>query len=133
MSHWHIPATKEGLNRWTPDQVEMALAMKSNGHDVKEIAERLGRSVKAVQGKFEYIALNEEQREERRQALRRRRIASGIQSTRLHPNGQTTKAERPSCDVLTERSLRLSAMPRDLTAAFFGDPLPGYSALDRRQ
>jgi hypothetical protein len=133
MSHWHIPATKEGLNRWTPDQVETALSMKADGHDVKEIAERLGRSVKAVQGKFKYIALNEGQREERRQALRRRRIASGIQSTRLHPNGQTTKAERPSDNVLSERARRSAIMPRDLTAAFFGDPLPGYSALDRRQ
>jgi len=34
--------------------------------------------------------------------------------------------------VLTERNLRLAIPPRDLTAEFFGDPKPGYSALERR-
>lgn len=34
--------------------------------------------------------------------------------------------------VLDERDYRLSLPPRDLTAAFFGDPAPGYSALERR-
>jgi transposase-like protein len=35
-------------------------------------------------------------------------------------------------DVMAERDERLAKQPRDLTAAFFGDPLPGYSALERR-
>ncbi len=34
--------------------------------------------------------------------------------------------------VLEERERRYALSPRDLTAAFFGDPLPGYSALERR-
>jgi len=33
--------------------------------------------------------------------------------------------------VLEEREHRLSLEPRSITASFFGDPLPGYSALDR--
>jgi len=33
--------------------------------------------------------------------------------------------------VLAERDARLALDPRDLTAAFCGDPLPGYSALER--
>lgn len=33
--------------------------------------------------------------------------------------------------VITERDVRLATEPRDLTAELFGDPLPGYSALDR--
>lgn len=34
--------------------------------------------------------------------------------------------------VLREQDYRLNLEPRDLTAAFCGDPLPGYSALDRQ-
>lgn len=34
--------------------------------------------------------------------------------------------------AIEERDRRLALEPRDLTAAFFGDPLPGYSALERR-
>lgn len=33
--------------------------------------------------------------------------------------------------VMAERERRMMLAPRDLTAAFFNDPLPGYSALDR--
>lgn len=33
---------------------------------------------------------------------------------------------------LIERDRRYAIAPRDLTAAFCGDPLPGYSALERR-
>lgn len=33
---------------------------------------------------------------------------------------------------IADRNRRLELSPRDLSAAFFGDPLPGYSALDRR-
>jgi hypothetical protein len=36
-------------------------------------------------------------------------------------------------DVLAERDYRQSLKPRSLTAAMFGDPLPGFSALDKRQ
>lgn len=34
--------------------------------------------------------------------------------------------------VLQDRDRRMQLAPRDLTAAFFGDPLPGMSALERR-
>jgi hypothetical protein len=35
--------------------------------------------------------------------------------------------------ALADRDRRAELEPRDLTAAFFGDPLPGMSALDRRR
>ena len=34
--------------------------------------------------------------------------------------------------ALIERDRRAKLSPRNLTAEFFGDPLPGYSALDKR-
>jgi predicted transcriptional regulator len=35
-------------------------------------------------------------------------------------------------DVLADRERRRNLDHRDYTSAFFGDPLPGYSALERR-
>ena len=35
-------------------------------------------------------------------------------------------------EVIAERERRLALQPRDLSAALCGDPLPGYSALERR-
>lgn len=34
--------------------------------------------------------------------------------------------------VLADRDRRMALQPRDITAAFFGDPLPGESYLERR-
>jgi hypothetical protein len=39
---------------------------------------------------------------------------------------------RPCPLALADRDRRAELEPRDLTARFFGDPLPGMSALDRR-
>jgi hypothetical protein len=39
---------------------------------------------------------------------------------------------RPDPLALADRDRRANLEPRDLTAWFFGDPLPGMSALDRR-
>lgn len=35
-------------------------------------------------------------------------------------------------DRFADRNIRVNLAPRDLTAAFFGDPKPGFSALERR-
>jgi len=40
---------------------------------------------------------------------------------------------RPCPLALADRDRRAELEPRDLTAWFFGDPLPGMSALDRRR
>jgi hypothetical protein len=40
---------------------------------------------------------------------------------------------RPCPLALADRDRRAKLEPRDLTAWFFGDPLPGMSALDRRR
>jgi len=39
---------------------------------------------------------------------------------------------RPPAELIADRDYRSGLPPRDLSAAFFGDPLPGYSALERR-
>jgi hypothetical protein len=50
-----------------------------------------------------------------------------------HPHHNVGSIRAP-LEVLAERDARLAARDlRDQTATFFGDPPPGYSALDRRR
>lgn len=58
------------------------------------------------------------------------RWANGAGKARYQP--EEIKSIHIPLSVLAEREHRLAVNPRDYTAAFFGDPLPGYSALDRR-
>lgn len=118
---------------WSTQEEKTLFEMLAAGERASDIARQIGRSLKGVEGKIEYLNLSPLQREERRQALRRRRAKEqAANTTRVHPNGQVVAASRPSNEVLAERNQRAALMPRDLTAAFFGDPLPGYSALERR-
>lgn len=62
----------------------------------------------------------------------------------FHARGKTTRDNRknpdlpparrvePNQQAMAERDYRRTLTPRNLTAEFFGDPLPGYSALERR-
>jgi hypothetical protein len=79
--------------------------------------------------------------------------ALGLRRTRGGGTGETTMAKvlhevdrghepghlmlspslRPCPLALADRDRRAQLEPRDLTAWFFGDPLPGMSALDRRR
>ena len=45
--------------------------------------------------------------------------------------GRPVMATRAPDEVLAELEARLKLKPASLTAYFCGDPLPGYSALDR--
>ena len=47
----------------------------------------------------------------------------------VHAGG---KSVEPSSGAIADRAERELLKPRDLTAAMMGDPLPGYSALDRK-
>jgi hypothetical protein len=46
---------------------------------------------------------------------------------------QLSPSVRPCPLALADRDRRAELEPRDLTAWFFGDPLPGMSALDQRR
>ena len=55
-------------------------------------------------------------------------IDRGHESAHLIPSPSV----RPCPLALADHDRRAKLEPRDLTAWFFGDPLPGMSALDRR-
>lgn len=116
---------------WSSSDVETLMQMKSAGLSNEAIAERLGRTAKAVSAKLEYVALSPAQREERRQHLRERRLRKNPPQ-RLHENSQIVEATRPNLSQISERMARYAAPHRDLAGMLFGDPPVGYSALERR-
>ncbi|QDM26979.1 hypothetical protein FNL56_13315 [Tardiphaga sp. vice304] len=48
------------------------------------------------------------------------------------PSGVKASDTRAPAQQLADRDARMGLQHRDFTAAFFGDPLPGHSALDQR-
>jgi hypothetical protein len=70
-------------------------------------------------------------RKERERALR---LKDKEATAALRASGVLAPAysRAPPDHVLEEARFAIAAGPRDITAAAFGDPLPGRSALDRR-
>ncbi|MDB5607814.1 MAG: hypothetical protein JWP25_4714 [Bradyrhizobium sp.] len=113
---------------WTEDQVAKLNLLKSKGVPTAEIAEIMGRTIKAIKAKIAFLNLSPEAKA-RRAETDKNRLRRGIRIRQ--PDGTLPRA--PICAaVLADRNLRINTPPRDLTAAFFNDPLPGYSALERR-
>jgi hypothetical protein len=102
---------------WTDAEFLRAKGMHDSGMNYAEIGIELGRTKKAVQARIQ-------------KGRWRDRYGSPFRETGLP---QPSAANRAPDDLLTDRNHRSGLAPRDLTAAVFGDPLPGYSALDRRQ
>lgn len=77
----------------------------------KEIGAELGRSSTACHAKWD--------------AIKNPRVS--------FPRGPSVPRLVPDISAEQDRAFRVNLAPRDLTAAFFGDPPPGYSALDKRE
>ncbi len=82
----------------------------------RAFAEVLGRTAFSVANKWERMI-----------GLRKKCYAKSARGE--YPNSK----HRPSEAELAERDRRGLVEPRDLTAEICGDPLPGFSALDRRR
>lgn len=94
------------LRRYNADVRQMCVDLRATGLTNRQVGEKLGINRKTVS------ALIHDNR-------------------RYRPVEEIAPVAAPST-VLAEREYRLALAPRDLTAALFGDPLPGYSALERR-
>lgn len=115
---------------WLPREDLIARRMKNEGKTTAEIGSVLSRSPGAVESRFCWLQMDTEQRTKRNRRLRLayRKRAPGA---RDHVLGHV-QFMVPDADALAERDYRLSLAPRSLVAAVAGDPLPGFSALDRR-
>lgn len=118
---------------WTQDEITRALEMRSRGMTPEKIGHALARSSKAVRTKFSWLAMSQSQRVKRNEYERARRMGQDKTLTKIAGITFEAHKSRMPEEVSSERNSRFSIAPRDLTAAFFGDPLPGYSALDRRR
>ena len=91
------------------------LEMRAEGRTLKEIGQAIGFSFSSVAD-----VING-----------RRRRVKNYRVVRAQPHADCVN-QRPPDYVIAERDRRYTVAPRDNTAALLGDPLPGYSALDRR-
>lgn len=112
-------------NPWSAEDIALALSLNAGGKRA-EISGRLGRSPHAVRVKLQKLLMTPE-RHQARLATERRRYQS-----RVPARDAESVSPRPTDAEIQDRNRRLAIAPRDLTAAMFGDPLPGCSALERR-
>ena len=132
MSHWHVEKDKTSIP-WTAEELKLATDMRAEGKTHPEIAKAVGRSKKAVRNKLNKTSFTSEELVKRAQSAKLYRARSCTQNERrVHADGYSTVGSRPTEELIRERDERSALRPRDLTAAFFGDPLPGRSALERR-
>lgn len=137
---------------WSEDDIQKVLAMKVQGRATEHIAEAMGKTPKAI-----YQMLYRRRRGDvRKRALFVWTAHDVAELKRLSELGHSSREiaammGRTHAAVMTKRGVikrqesadiavplrpahRHDPVPQytDLTAAFFGDPLPGRSALDRR-
>jgi len=95
---------------WTLKEYQLAVKLRRERYSCEAIGAILGRSATAVHDKLYHGP------------------HSGV------PRALMRRAQpvRPEPVALSEQAYRNALPPRDLTAWIMGDPLPGYSALDRR-
>lgn len=103
-----LPPSKKPQVPWTHEDCVRALQWSRQGMAVAEIARRINRPPGSVASKLKLL----------------RQDTTGSKDGRSGP---------VSLAALADRDRRYNLSRPTLTAEFFGDPLPGYSALDRRQ
>lgn len=123
--------------KWTQEEIEALHRLRRINTPIPAICEQLGRSLHSVKHRLEWDGMTVKSRLKRRARINRRRAeesGAGVGRHNLNVlNLDLGVGPRPTSELLHERDMRAQIPPRDLTAAFCGDPLPGYSALDRME
>lgn len=124
---------EDQINRpWSIEEMTRLVNLRAEQKSYAEIADLLGRTRQSVRSKLKNSSFTPEQLLRRAKNAKIWRELSEKGERRVHPNGWDKPSSRPPADLIAERDRRSAMAPRDLTAAMFGDPLPGYSALERR-
>lgn len=101
----HLPPSR----KWTDEEKQKLSVMRNGGATWRMIAREFGTTEKKCQGVYERYGLH-------RPVIR---------------TTESRTAQIPA-SVMDDYVARLQAAPRDLSALVFGDPKPGWSALERR-
>lgn len=98
------------------------------------IADACGVDHATIDRQMKNHRFSREEKRRRKENYARRRHQIAHEETRGVYGDYENRTEeyRPTEAALAERAVRAAVPPRDLTAEFFGDPKPGYSALERR-
>lgn len=141
MSHFHVEPRK-----WQQTELEVLHIEMKNGSSIERIVHLLPhRTIASIQGRIRWETMTRDQKDAKNVRVavcRRNKREQRPLSTSKKDEARRCKAvspyinnigARPPQFVIAERDERSALTPRNLTAAFFGDPLPGHSALDRRQ
>lgn len=95
---------------WPDEEIKRLFHLRNVlGRDWSEIAIDLGRTESGVKSKFKYATYERETKQ---------------------PSVPFVREPVPDT-VLVDRAKRLGSAARDLTASILGDPIPGWSALER--
>jgi hypothetical protein len=116
--------------QWTTKELHDLRHLHGTGMTYEALAERFGRSVSAIKAQLQHFTVGGNRLRERRareNARRRDMYGRGVKIN-SHPH----RGVRPDLDAVEEMYKRRQLEPRSGTAAIMGDPLPGYSALDKR-
>jgi hypothetical protein len=110
---------------WTAEEVKIAATIYNNSHKsarpaiCQKISDAIGRTWWAVSKRLSDCGRSFDARQRDARAQRRK--------------VETATFIKPPDNVIRERDYRAGLQHTSLTEAYFGDPLPGYSALDRKQ
>jgi hypothetical protein len=127
---------------WSADEIEILKEMLNANKSNKDISRRLGRPPTSVKSRV-YKLLNgigsqfpkftcEARSQVKRPKGEKRQPDLNPNEVTFLRREQPAKYEPPSAQVI-ERDYRMKLSRPTTTAEFFGDPLPGYSALDRKR
>lgn len=118
------------LIRWTYSETMRLHRLYAAGKTREEIATELNMTPDRVRQRLQWEA--------QAGTIKLKRMEKKRETQRIEQKSPrtfidlVTSGPKPTNEALRCRDARLAAMPRDLTAALCGDPLPGFSALERR-
>jgi hypothetical protein len=117
-----------GQNLWSSEETSRARKLLARNATAEEFRIELGRSKAAAQARILYLD-NPRSRERTKERAYRQKMGE-----RADPMPTGIQAERPRSipPHLVVEARQRSAAARSITAFVFGDPPPGYSALDKR-
>jgi hypothetical protein len=115
------------FKKWSAEEWQTVVELRALGHDTKYIAGVLHRQERHVREKIRWEGYSKDRRDQIKERTNARRRKDSY--TTVEDKSSSSKA---TPEMLADRERRLLA-PRSLSAIAFGDPPPGFSALDRRR
>jgi hypothetical protein len=118
---------------WTTKETQTLLRMRRLGATFEQIAGVLRRSESSTEGRYRFFYLDAEKKSRRAEQVRARRRAERV-LLRRGRDAPVNRVEtvKPDIEAIADRDYRRGLAPASLIGTVVGDPLPGYSALDRR-